>query len=142
MQPYQGYVLPVAPGSGVSGRRVVRRHDEATGGTDTWLELVDDNGDPVQVVPLTPPADDPPTGPDEEEVRLMLRDLAAGRRTATDVATWASQWVAADSTTITDTPVWEALIAMSGAGVQTAEGPLHDGDDYAAWNYAYDHARR
>ena len=78
--------------------------------------------------------DTPSSGPTRDEIREVLRDLAAGRRTPAEVADWATPWVTEAAGEVDDEVVWEALDWLAGADLETAPGKyLHGPEDFQSW---------
>jgi hypothetical protein len=74
----------------------------------------------------------PPPVPQEVETKLL--DLIEGRCTREEAEDWALQWVAADDPEVEHDGVWEALMALAGAGLKTGPSAyLHGEADFSAW---------
>jgi hypothetical protein len=81
-----------------------------------------------------------PEEPTRDEVKQMLLDLIAGRRTPEEVADWASAKMAAlESVHVRDLELWHLITTLSGADLMTEPGVyLHSELDYRDWLHRLD----
>jgi hypothetical protein len=72
--------------------------------------------------------------PSREEIASVLRQLISGEKSRGEASEWASRWVCADDTRVTDKAVWEALTSLLGADLISTDRPyFYAVEDFAAW---------
>jgi hypothetical protein len=68
------------------------------------------------------------------ETVSKIEGLIRDEITRETVTSWAETWVAADNPCVSDPAVWEALVSLSGADLETEPGEyLHSEVDFRQW---------
>jgi hypothetical protein len=86
--------------------------------------------------------------PNRSEVIEWLEALTCGRSRPDEASKWASHWLLADETPgvevrVVDRPVWDAIVRLAGADLQTSPGSyVHGPDDFSDWLQALREAPR
>lgn len=71
--------------------------------------------------------------PSRAEIRQMMCDLIAERRTRDEVTDWAESWMR-DDIQFDDDASWDAVILLSGAVAISTDRPyLYDREDFERW---------
>ena len=76
--------------------------------------------------------------PSRAEVDAAFTGLIEGKLSREEIARWAGQWVAGDTSRDTDLAVWDALCCLAGADLTSTDRPyLYGEDDFRAWLHEF-----
>ena len=72
--------------------------------------------------------------PSKEDLEQRLNDLISARTTREDVAEWAKQWILPDAPPVENPAVWDALLKLVAADMETTDRPyLYGEEDFRDW---------
>jgi hypothetical protein len=72
--------------------------------------------------------------PSKEDIEQRLKELISGRTTRESVAEWAKQWILPGAPPVEDPAVWDALMKLVAADMETTDRPyLYGEEDFRDW---------